>query len=189
MQRARRAASVRDMPKPRLLSAPLGSSRLLSAPLGCSQLLSARLGSISAPRLRPRRGVHLELRRRLVDEVDRLVTAVRALRGGRRSQLARRPQPSRDGLALSGRKRSEMYRSERAAAATSAASEIATPWWSSYLWRGFARGERVVHSLLKATPWRAARTCTHQDRLIRSFLPVGDASATQQVEVVARTAL
>mmetsp|Transcript_3085 Transcript_3085/g.8868 ORF Transcript_3085/g.8868 Transcript_3085/m.8868 type:complete len:554 (-) Transcript_3085:1034-2695(-) len=36
-------------------------------------------------------------------------------------------------IALSGRKRSEMYRSERAAAATSAASEIATPWWSSYL--------------------------------------------------------
>mmetsp|Transcript_24046 Transcript_24046/g.81225 ORF Transcript_24046/g.81225 Transcript_24046/m.81225 type:complete len:496 (+) Transcript_24046:282-1769(+) len=31
-------------------------------------------------------------------------------------------------IALSGRKRSEMYRSERAAAATSAASEMATPW-------------------------------------------------------------
>ena len=112
---------------------------------------------LASTNLRSGGGVHLELGGRLVDEVDRLGEVagrwreIKAIAWGRsrgaRGEMQRgcRVDAARvqglgvgagsgwaGSVALSGRKRSVMYRSERAAAATRAESAIETPWCTSY---------------------------------------------------------
>ena len=60
-------------------------------------------------------------------------------------------------IALSGRKRSLMYRSERLAAATSAESSIATPWCASYL--VVKGGRKLMRELRRAAQATASWGC------------------------------
>ena len=60
-------------------------------------------------------------------------------------------------IALSGRKRSLMYRSERLAAATSAESSIAMPWCASYL--VVKGGRKLMRELRRAAQARASWGC------------------------------
>ena len=80
------------------------------------------------------------------------------------SMRSRDAASSTRSIALSGRKRSVMYRSESVAAATSAESVIRTPWWTSYR----SRRPRRIEIVSSTVGW-STNTCWKRRSRAASF--------------------